>query len=799
MKKSMFAAAAILLAAISCQKEIPAPQETPNPASGTTCSISINASKGLDTRALALDGSTISATWGASDEVAVCIKGGAVIGKLTPSTTGSAQTKLTGTIDAEGLSEGSELYLQYPYKAKEGGDGLLYPVAEYYDQDGSLGTIATDFDYATCGVTVSSIDDDGIHASDASFYNRQAIVKFSLKDADGQPLEVTKLIIASDGLAGGFYYDDYYQGPASIYVYPASATSEFTLALHSAMTYAPSYTLYAVTADGIYTKVSPATGFADGRYYAGSVKMSPLSHEDYETDSNWGVIGSISAYGANWGNNDDIAMKTDGDGHHVACGVSISEGDSFKLRADKSWSLNYGSTFSGVPDAVPAYLDGSNLSVSEGFYDIYLDANFGIILIVDSDTEPEELVWSLIGDFNSWNEQTEIDMVLTGGKWVSPATQMSGEFKLRSNHSWDNCVGIGSGNDFVLGEPFAAAIPGSNIPLPEAAEYIVTYDPEAGTVLVEKTVWSLIGDFNNWSADVDMVFTDGKWVSPATQMSGGFKLRRNHSWDVSDGIVGIDSNDEFVLGEPFAAARPGNFNIPLPEDAEYIVTYDPEAGTVLVEEYSAPAASYKLYVFDEKLATSDSWGTARTVWISEKQVEVVSSGTGTFGNFTYNCFELPADAVGETLTVYYKGENNCEICITGLSVVEGTEDYYYRTDGILWGAVTTPSVPESLEGASTPRYYLRSDFVSPYCHMWSEGAASTEWPGTAMTKTDSKQYGDNWYYVDILDSTVNFIFSDATGFQTSDLSQANYTAADGSYYFYFYRDGTSGNPTVVSW
>ena len=704
MKKSMFAAAAILLAAISCQKEIPAPQETPNPASGTTCSISINASKGLDTRALALDGSTISATWGASDEVAVCIKGGAVIGKLTPSTTGSAQTKLTGTIDAEGLSEGSELYLQYPYKAKEGGDGLLYPVAEYYDQDGSLGTIATDFDYATCGVTVSSIDDDGIHASDASFYNRQAIVKFSLKDADGQPLEVTKLIIASDGLAGGFYYDDYYQGPASIYVYPASATSEFTLALHSAMTYAPSYTLYAVTADGIYTKVSPATGFADGRYYAGSVKMSPLSHEGYDTESNWGVIGSISAYGANWGNNDDIAMKTDGDGHHVACGVSISEGDSFKLRADHGWTLNYGSTFSGVPDAVPAYTDGQNLSVSEGFYDIYLDANFGIILIVDSDTEPEELVWSLIGDFNSWNEQTEIDMVLTGGKWVSPATQMS----------------------------------------------------------------------------------------------GGFKLRRNHSWEDSDGIVGIDSNDEFVLGEPFAAARPGNFNIPLPEAAEYIVTYDPEAGTVLVEEYSAPAASYKLYVFDEKLATSDSWGTARTVWISEKQVEVVSSGTETFGNFTYNCLELPADAVGETLTVYYKGENNCEICITGLSVVEGTEDYYYRTDGILWGAVTTPSAPESLEGASTPRYYLRSDFVSPYCHMWSEGAASTEWPGTAMTKTDSKQYGDNWFYVDILESTVNFIFNEGTS-QTSDLSQANYTAADGSYYFYFYRDGTSGNPTVVSW
>ena len=142
-----------------------------------TYTLTVEAAKGNDatTRALSLSGSTLNATWGASDEVKVYNSSSQLIGTLTPETTGEASSKLTGTITATLLpSVNDELTLKF-----------LTPDS-YTSQDGTLDYIAANCDYATATVTVSAVNTttNTITTSVAEFDNQQAIVKFTILDKD---------------------------------------------------------------------------------------------------------------------------------------------------------------------------------------------------------------------------------------------------------------------------------------------------------------------------------------------------------------------------------------------------------------------------------------------------------------------------------------------------------------------------------------------------------------------------------------------------------------------------------------
>ena len=142
-----------------------------------TYTLTVEAAKGNDatTRALSLSGSTLNATWGASDEVKVYNSSSQLIGTLTPETTGEASSKLTGTITATLLpSVNDELTLKF-----------LTPDS-YTSQDGTLDYIAANCDYATATVTVSAVNTttNTITTSVAEFANQQAIVKFTILDKD---------------------------------------------------------------------------------------------------------------------------------------------------------------------------------------------------------------------------------------------------------------------------------------------------------------------------------------------------------------------------------------------------------------------------------------------------------------------------------------------------------------------------------------------------------------------------------------------------------------------------------------
>ena len=74
--KKVYAFLMMAVAIVACTREEQPRTETPNqPESPATYTLTIQASKGQDTRALVLNGNTLNATWGGSEQVLVYANG----------------------------------------------------------------------------------------------------------------------------------------------------------------------------------------------------------------------------------------------------------------------------------------------------------------------------------------------------------------------------------------------------------------------------------------------------------------------------------------------------------------------------------------------------------------------------------------------------------------------------------------------------------------------------------------------------------------------------------------------------
>lgn len=274
-----------------------------------------------------------------------------------------------------------------------------------------------------------------------------------------------------------------------------------------------------------------------------------------ETYKGWGIIGGFNEWGGD-------APMTEKAGVWTGYFTNTAGGE-FKVRKDADWAENYGGTIVSLGTAFEAVAGGDNLVTADaGFYKVVLDLTGDVAML----TVSEGNVWSLIGGFNEWSG--DVDMEEVDGKWVSPATKISGEFKVRHNHDWGENRG---GTLASIGVAFDAVAGGDNINVPEG-EYIVTYDPTAETILVEGALpantWSLIGVNGDWNNDIFMTqLASGIWVSAPTAINGEFKIRFNHDWGVNRGAA------ETTVGVAFAAVQDGgNLNV---ADGTYQVVYNP--------------------------------------------------------------------------------------------------------------------------------------------------------------------------------------------------------------------------------
>ena len=338
-----------------------------------------------------------------------------------------------------------------------------------------------------------------------------------------------------------------------------------------------------VGADGVYDLyLNPTDGTA---WITAAYDPFP----DYTEASNWSVIGALSLVGISW--DGDIAMISDGK-WHVALGVNLADADEFKFRQDAGWAVNLGGEFGGLGNEFAVTQDGPNIKVgAAGSFDLYVNPDAGLAKVTEAsgakvsakiggnEEPPVETVtgWNIIGLNGDWENDikaTEDNGVWTAYITASPAEgETATEFKWRKDGGWDENYG---GTFVALGEPFEAVAGGDNIKI-GAGFWKVVLNTNNGTITVDNgQVWSLIGDFNEWGGDVDMVLTDGKWVSPVTKISGGFKIRENHGWDNNRGGTFV------AVGEPFAAVAGGD-NISVVE-GNYVVTYDPETETIVIDE-----------------------------------------------------------------------------------------------------------------------------------------------------------------------------------------------------------------------
>ena len=228
--------------------------DTPDPIV-KTYTMSIEAQKGSNgTRALDLDGNTLNSTWTAGETVKV-YKDNAELGTLTAQGDG-ASTSLKGTLTGD-LSVNDKLTLKY-----------LSP--NYNSQKGTIASISKNCDYSTATVTVSGIAGGNISTTNANFENHQAVIKFTLKDADGKefPSNPTSFRM-TDGTSTVTLTDipdETYttNGSGVLYVaFPASGASA-------------TITLSATAGDAVYGFGKTGITFEKGKYYGVTVKMKEI-------------------------------------------------------------------------------------------------------------------------------------------------------------------------------------------------------------------------------------------------------------------------------------------------------------------------------------------------------------------------------------------------------------------------------------------------------------------------------------------------------------------------------------------
>lgn len=149
-------------------------QPQPQPQQPGVYTMTVQATKGGDaeTRALADNGSTLTATWATTENIYVKKESTWATGTLKPQSA-AVTANLKGSLSGVTFEAGNSITLQFP---KSG-------TISYSGQKGTLADIAANYDWATANVTIASVTNGEINVTGpVEFQNQQAIIKFTLQD-----------------------------------------------------------------------------------------------------------------------------------------------------------------------------------------------------------------------------------------------------------------------------------------------------------------------------------------------------------------------------------------------------------------------------------------------------------------------------------------------------------------------------------------------------------------------------------------------------------------------------------------
>ena len=581
MKTSKLIFAAVFAGAMlaSCapkeleENVIPAPEVVAQPGF-----VSISATKGLDSKALSMDGTKLVATWESGETVAV-YKGSnkqVKLGTLSPITFGTKDTKLEGNIDISGLSKDDELFLVYPDRPWS-----------YDGQDGTLATVSSNYDFATATVSVTAVDAGHLSASSAAFQNQQAIVKFNLKDkATGNALAVPDFVIVSANQklvrSHNLLLEPEPGDNLPIKLPLEEPLSELTLAVATEAGEADDYafigTTFSSSGDTYYEVFKSGATFEKGKYYAGNLNMNQVTYT---------VAGSpASVFGTAWAASlADNDMEFNGSEFcKVFNNIPANTIIELKVVRNHDWGTAGVDNYPVKNLIVTAWAEGS---LYVGYNPAKRTVEARMMYSGTEPTIPDVYTIAFAPEFDIITPAN--DLTDNGDGTYSYSTVLdTGEynFAIFKNRAYD-----------VAWWPYEGPY---YVNVTEKSTLDVTFTPASNKIETSLTpyvpptppLWSVVGQFNNWGdpaespTDIDMVEnSEGKWVSPEITMTGKFKIRNNHKWSESRGYATAD----FVVtpGTAFDVVNNGQ-DVSLTEYANYIITYDPVAETILVAKTATP-------------------------------------------------------------------------------------------------------------------------------------------------------------------------------------------------------------------
>ena len=307
-----------------------------------------------------------------------------------------------------------------------------------------------------------------------------------------------------------------------------------------------------------------------GNSGGGDEPQGPVTEPD-----RWGIVGTLTG----WGGDADLYMSEVGENLFVRSGVALTAEDQFKVRYNNGWDINAGAAGDVEPFAVTVGEEltlvggGKNLSAPAGTYDIYFNiVDFKMWVMNAGETPGGVEVKSLkiYGDLSAtgWTNANAwiwdaAGANYTGGNWPGQALatetvdgkeyyvfdvtpEMMGKtVNVIFNNGSEQTVDINGVelNDSVI------------ITLTEKdgnGKWLATVNGEtpAEPEKPAETTYGLIGDFNGWGSDVDLVARgDGWYVTEALTFDAEGKLliRLNDAWDEKFGFAA--DNTYAVIGE----------------------------------------------------------------------------------------------------------------------------------------------------------------------------------------------------------------------------------------------------------
>lgn len=163
------------------------------------------------------------------------------------------------------------------------------------------------------------------------------------------------------------------------------------------------------------------------------------------------------------------------------------------------------------------------------------------------------------GAYQGWNPSTADSLKSATGNGVYTGiinfTAGNLEFKITPVKKWDVSYGdAGSGK--------VSTSSGGNLKAPGTGLYLITLDLNANTITMvpAPAYYSIIGDATagGWGSDTDMKYDNGnEWWTVTTNLTAGgaFKVRKNHDWGTSYGLIATPD------GASLTSANGGNIAI----------------------------------------------------------------------------------------------------------------------------------------------------------------------------------------------------------------------------------------------